>query len=253
MQRQLSDWGGNLGAYSLMIVLNVLSNTLPINNQTMPEISAKYPSLFTPAGFTFSIWGVIYLALLIFVVYQAMPSQRDNPTLAGISRPFQISCLGNGSWILAWHYDFLNLSLLIMLVLLAMLIRIYRVLLSEVGRASIAQHLALHLPFSLYTGWITVATIANFSAVQTGNGWDDIGLTSVSWTLLKLATAGAIGATVILRFGDAIFVLVVAWAAYGISVMQYATPAVSGGATTLSLLALILAANEAVSRLRRPA
>lgn len=251
MKRQLSDWGGNLGAYSLMIVLNVLSNTLPINNQTMPEISAKYPSLFTPAGFTFSIWGVIYLALLIFVVYQAMPSQRDNPTIAGISRPFQISCLGNASWILAWHYDFLNLSLLIMLVLLAMLIRIYRALLIEVERASIAQHLALHLPFSLYMGWITVATIANFSAVQTGNGWDDIGLTAVSWTLLKLATAGAIGATVILRFGDAIFVLVVAWAAYGISVMQYATPAVSGGATTLSLLALILAANEAVSRLRR--
>jgi len=132
-----------------------------------------------------------------------------------------------------------------------MLVLIYRVLLSEVGRASIAQHLALHLPFSLYTGWITVATIANVSVVQTGNGWDDIGLTAVSWTLLKLAVAGAIGATIVLRFGDAIFVLVIAWAAYGISVMQYATPAVSGGATTLSLLALILATNEAVSRLRR--
>ena len=106
MQRQLSDWGGNLAAYSLMIVLNLLSNTLPINNQSMPEVSAKYPSLFTPAGFTFSIWGVIYLALLIFLVYQAMPSQRDNATIAAISRPFQISCLANAGWILAWHYDF---------------------------------------------------------------------------------------------------------------------------------------------------
>jgi len=250
MQRRLTDWGGNLVAFSLMIVLNVLSNTLPINNQTMPEISAKYPSLFTPAGFTFSIWGVIYLFLLIFVIYQAMPSQRSNATLAAISRPFQLGCLANGSWILAWHFDFLNLSLLIMLVLLVTLILVYRVLLQEVQRASVVQHLALHLPFSLYTGWITLATLANVSAVQTGNGWDDIGLTAISWTLLKLAVAGAIGATVVLRFGDAVFILVVAWAAYGISVMQYATPVVSGGATTLSLLALILAANEAVSRLR---
>ena len=113
-----------------------------------------------------------------------------------------------------------------------------------------AQHLALHLPFSLYTAWVTLATIANLSAVQTANGWDAIGLTAVSWTLLKIAIAGAIGASMVVRFGDAIFVLVVAWAAYGISVMQSATPAVSGAAASLSLLALLLAAAEGASRLR---
>ena len=253
MQRPLSDWGGNLAAFVLVIVLNVLSNALPINDQTMPEISAKYPSLFTPAGFTFSIWGVIYLALLLFVVYQALPSQRNNETIAGISPLFQISCVANASWIVAWHYDLLAVSLLIMLILLVTLILIYRTLLGAVEQASIAQHLLLHLPFSLYTGWVVLATIANISIVQTGFGWDSIGLTAISWTLLKLALAGAIGATMVLRFGDAVFVLVVAWAAYGISVMQSATPAVSGAATTLSLLALILAAIEGVSRLRRRA
>ncbi len=253
MQRKLSDWGGNLAAFMLVVVFNVLSNALPINGQTMPEISAKYPSLFTPAGFTFSIWGVIYLALLLFVIYQALPSQRNNETIAGISRLFQINCVANASWIVAWHYDLLNISLLIMLVLLVTLIFIYRALLGAVEQASITQHLLLHLPFSLYTGWITLATIANISTVQTGNGWDNIGLTAVSWTLLKLALAGAIGATVVLRYGDVVFVLVVAWAAYGISVMQSATPAVSGGALTLSLLALLLAMNEAVARLRRHA
>ena len=253
MQRQLSDWGGNLAAFVLVVVLNVMSNALPINGQTMPEISAKYPSLFTPAGFTFSIWGVIYLALLLFVVYQALPSQRSNEKIAGISRLFQVNCVANASWIVAWHYDLLTISLLIMLVMLVTLILIYRALLGAVEQASITQHLLLHFPFSLYTSWITLATIANISTVQTGNGWDNIGLTAISWTLLKLALAGAIGAAVVLRYGDVVFVLVVAWAAYGISVMQSATPAVSGGALTLSLLALLLAMNEAVARLRRHA
>ena len=251
MRRKLSDWGGNLAAFVLVIVLNVMSNALPINGQTMPEISAKYPSLFTPAGFTFSIWGVIYLALLLFVIYQALPSQRSNETIAGISRLFQVNCVANASWIVAWHYDLLTVSLLLMLVLLVTLILIYRALLGVVEQASITQHLLLHIPFSLYTGWITLATIANVSTVQTGNGWDDLWLTAVSWTLLKLALAGAIGAAVVLRYGDAVFILVVAWAACGISVMQSATPAVSGGALTLSLLALLLAMNEAVARLRR--
>ncbi|MDH3364085.1 MAG: tryptophan-rich sensory protein [Gammaproteobacteria bacterium] len=250
MLRTLSDWGGNLAAFMLVIVFNVMSIALPINDQTMPEISAKYPSLFTPAGFTFSIWGVIYLALLFFVVYQALPSQRNNETIAGISRLFQVNCLANASWIIAWHYDLLNISLLIMLVLLVTLILIYRRLLGVVKHASLTQHLLLHFPFSLYTSWITIATIANLSAVQTGNGWDTIGLTAVSWTLLKMALAGTIGATMVLCFGDAVFVLVVAWAAYGISVMQSATPAVSGAATTLALLALMLAGVEGVLRLR---
>lgn len=251
MQRTLSDWGGNLAAFTLVLVANVLSNVMPINDQTMSQLSAKYPSLFTPAGFTFSIWGLIYLTLLLFVIYQALPSQRDNRTIAGISRLFQVNCGANAMWLFAWHYELPGLSLLIMLVLLGSLILIYRALLSEIEHASVAQHLSLHLPFSLYTGWITLATIANLSAVQTGNGWDEVGLTAISWTLLKLAAVGAIGATMVIRFGDAVFILVVAWAAYGISVMQSATPAVSGAATSLSLLALILAAYEGISRLRR--
>lgn len=249
MQRPISDWGGNILGFLLVIAVNILSNALPINGQSMPEISAKYPSPFTPAGFTFSIWGVIYLALLIFVVYQALPAQRENRTIAGISRPFQVNCVANAAWLFAWHYDLLTISLLIMLVLLATLALIYRSLLAERPDTAVGQYLAVHLPFSLYTGWITVATIANISALQTANGWDNVGLTAVSWTLLKLAAAGAIGATVVLRFRDPVFVLVVAWAAFGISAMQSDTPAVSGAATSLALLSLILAASEGATRL----
>jgi len=249
MGRSLSDWGGNLVAFAIVILSNALSNALPINDQTMPEISAKYPSLFTPAGFTFSIWGVIYLALLIFVLWQALPAQRANQKIAGISKYFQINCLMNALWIVVWHYDLLALSLLVMLVILATLILIYRELIPSIDTAPFVEHLVLYMPFSLYVGWISLATIANASALQTGNGWDSVWLTAVQWTLVKLAIAGAVGATMILRHRDVPFALVVAWAAYGISVMQSATPEVAGAATTLSLLALILVAMDGARRL----
>jgi len=250
MHRPVHDWGGNLAAFAFVIVINVLSNALPINGQTMPEISAKYPSLFTPAGFTFSIWGVIYLALLVFVVWQALPAQRSDERVAAISRYFQLNCLLNGTWLIAWHYDLLALSLLIMLGILITLVLIYRSLRTERSAPLRLRYLVLALPFSLYTGWITLASIANASALQTGFGWDNVGLSAVQWTFLKLALAGSVGASLVLKHRDPVFGAVVVWGAYGISIMQSATPSVAGAATTLSLLMAILVAIELASRLR---
>lgn len=244
MSRGLSDWGGNIAAFALVIVVNVLSNALPINGQSMPEISATYPSLFTPAGFAFSIWGVIYLALAVFIIYQALPAQRDDQDLARISRLFQINCLANTAWIFAWHYNLLALSVLVMLVILTTLILIYR-------KLSDSPTL-LRLPFSIYTGWITLATIANVSALQINSGFDDVLLTAVNWTLLKLAVSGAIAAILAIRYRDVAFTLVVVWAAYGIYVKQIETAAVAGAALTLSLLGLMLAAVAAWSNFRSP-
>jgi hypothetical protein len=251
MQRNKSDWAGNLVAYAIMILLNVLSNALPINGQSMPEISARYPSLFTPAGLTFSIWGVIYLTLLAFVIWQALPAQRSSEKLARVSAWFKVNCLANASWLVAWHYDLLIISMLIMLVMLVTLIRIYATLIRDIETAPFTEHLVLYLPFSLYTGWIVVATIANASVMQTHWGLDNVGIGAVQWTLLKLALAGAIGATMVLRFRDIPFALVIAWAAFGISLMQSGTPAVSGAATTLSLLMLFLTMRDGVLRLFR--
>ncbi len=251
MQRPFSDWGGNLGAYTIVIVVNVLSNTSAIGQRTMAEISAQYPSPFTPAGFTFSIWGLIYVALLAFVVYQALPGQRGNETIAGISRLFQLNCVANASWLVAWHHDLLLFSVLLMLVLLITLVMIYLTLADRLRRASVSEYLLLQFPFSLYTAWITLATIANVSAVQTAHGWDDFGLTATSWTLLKLALAASVGATMLLRRGDVVFALVVAWGAYGISVMQSQTPTVAAAATTVAFIALLLAMWQSVCWLVR--
>jgi hypothetical protein len=245
------DWGGNLAAFAVMILLNVLSNAIPLNGQTMMEISAKHASLFTPAGFTFSIWGVIYLFLLIFVVWQALPAQRSNVKVARISTYFKINCLANALWIVVWHYDLLAFSLVVMILILLTLARIYSSLVTEIDTAAFVEHLALYLPFSLYAGWITVATVANASVLQTGNGWDDLLLTSVQWTLAKLALAGAIGTTIIVRYRDPVFAVAVAWAAFGIAAKQSATPAVSGAATTLSFLLMFLVLKEGASRLKR--
>mgnify|MGYP001818588743 FL=1 len=244
MTRSTGNRLGNVAAFGLTIVVNALATSIPLGGQTPPEISAKYPSLFTPAGFTFSIWGLIYLGLSFFIIYQVMPAQRENTALKSIDAWFKASCVANATWIVAWHYDFLGLSIVIMACLLVCLVRIYQSLQLHSASASRIERLVLHLPFSLYTAWISVATIANISAVQTGYGWDDVGFQAATWTFLKLGLAGAIGASMLLRKADIAFVLVVAWAAYGIAVKQAASPEVAGAATTLALLALILVGIE---------
>ena len=251
MVRTAADRFGNIAAFALVIGVNVLSNTLPINGQSMPEISARYPSPFTPAGYTFAIWGFIYLLLLGFVVYQALPSRRDDARLAALRPWFQVNCVANASWLVAWHYDQLVLSFAIMLVLLTTLVAMYRLLIDRIDQATAIEHVALYLPFSVYTGWITVATVANLSVLQTAWGLDNAGLDAVDWTLLKLALVGAVGATMVIARRDIPFGLVVAWAALGIAAQQVAMPAIVGAATVLAWLCVALVARDAWLRLRR--
>lgn len=248
-RRGESDWLGVIAAFILVISVNVLSNALPINGQTMPEISAKYPSLFTPAGFTFAIWSLIYFGLLLYVIYQALPAQRNDLKLVSVGRLFVANCVLNATWLFLWHYDQLALSLICMMGILVTLILIYRRL-HALDSASRTQRLVVRLPFAIYTAWITVATIANVSILQTGMGWDTVGLSAVNWTILKLAIAGAIGAVMAARCGDTVFALVVAWAAWGIAAKQGGTPAVVGAALVIVVLCVLIAAFETAQRVR---
>lgn len=249
MNRTAIDRFGNILAFGLTLVVNAMATSIPLGGQTPPEISARYPSLFTPAGFTFSIWGIIYLGLFLFVIYQSLPGQRNSEALGKIDTPFKISCLANAAWILAWHYNFLILSVLIMLIILASLVGIYRKFDHNDASTTLGERVLVQLPFRLYTAWITVATIANISTVQNAMGFDNVGTDAVTWTLLKLALAGAVGATIAVRKADAAFILVIAWAAYGISAKQAATPTVAGAAEMLFILAIILALPLAACRL----
>ena len=244
--RTVKEWGGVIAAFVLVIVVNGMANGVPLGGQTTGEVSAKYPTLFTPAGFTFGIWGLIYLLLAAFVIWQALPAQRNNAKISAISGLFIANCVANAAWIFVWHYDLLWLSVFLMIAILLTLVQIYSALTAAGPPASATEWVLLRLPFSVYTGWITVATIANLSCLQYAMGWDNAGLSVLDWTLLKLAVAGAIGAAVVLRKGDVAYVLVIAWAAYGVASKQVDTPEIVGAATVLSAVAVLLALGSSV-------
>lgn len=242
MERKFTDWGGVVIALLLVIAVNWLANWLPIGGQTTGQVSAKYSSLFTPAGFTFAIWGVIYWALFIYAIAQALPSKRSSQTLSIIGKYFILSCLFNSAWMFAWHLEYIAVSFVLIIGLLLTLIQVYRI----IQHSEETLNLAITLPFSIYVAWVSVAIIANFSALQTALDANDIGLSFVNWTLLKLAIAGTAGASVLIIKKDIAYILVIGWAAYGISVKQVATPEVSGAALTLTLLAIGLAVFQAI-------
>ena len=223
-------------AFVLVIVVNTLANALPIGGQTTGEVSARYPSLFTPAGYVFSIWGFIYLLLLGFVVYQALPAQSRSAQLHAVHKPFVLSCLANASWIFAWHYNQIWLSFLLMLVLLASLVLIYlrnqRHALgqSENRRRSLGVYICLMLPFSVYTAWICVATLANFSALQLVVGWQHWPFHETAQVVVKIALAASIAVAVLYKLKDLAFVAVVVWACVGIALAPSQAALVAGAA-----------------------
>ncbi|MFO7844077.1 MAG: tryptophan-rich sensory protein, partial [Bacteroidales bacterium] len=161
--------------YVGMVVVNYLANSLPINDRTTGEISNAYPNLFSPAGITFSIWGLIYLLLAGYVVYQFTKSgQNQKKLLQKVNIYFIATSVANICWVFAWHYDFIGLSLLIMAALLFFLIRIADILRDE--QLTLQDKLFVHAPFSVYFGWITVAAIANATVFLVSIGWNGFGM-----------------------------------------------------------------------------
>jgi hypothetical protein len=242
------DRGGSIVALAITVLVNGLANGLPLGGQTTGEISDKYPSLFTPAGYVFSIWGLIYLGLIVFVIWQALPRQRSNEKIRSVRVPFVVSCACNAAWIFAWHFDLLWLSLVLMAGILGSLIVIYRRLAIGQDRVPVTERWFMHLPFSVYLAWISVASIANLSALQIDRGWDDLLFSAATWTIIKIAVAGSIAVTVLFRRRDVAFMLVVVWASIGIAVAHTDVPMVVGASSTMALVGLLLGGFVAVSR-----
>ncbi len=205
----------------IVLALNILANALPLNGKTTGELSDAYPNLFVPAGFTFSIWGLIYLALITFIIYQIKQAFSKKNTqhhfITTIGWSFFLSCLANAGWIVAWHYEYVMLSLVIMFTILTFLLIIYQNLkIGLVGRVSSNEKIFVHLPFSIYLGWITVATIANITAVLVHFGWNGFGLSPEIWTVIMLLIGTFIGATMLQQRKDVAYSLVIIWAYFGI-------------------------------------
>lgn len=210
----------NLLGFLGTVVVNALANILPINNITTGVLSDLYPNLFVPAGLTFAIWGLIYVLLGIFVIYPLVPRVRRDPQkvefVNKIGPLFFISCLANIAWIFAWHYQILPLSLVFMLILLGCLLAIYLRLKVGKSEATKAGRYFVHLPFSVYLGWITIATIANVTALLVDINWNTWGLGQQFWAVAVIIVGIAIALSVLFTRRDIFYCLVVDWAVLGI-------------------------------------
>ena len=205
----------NLLGFIGTIIVNGLANALPINGMTTGELSDDLPNLFVPAGFTFSIWGVIYILLALFTVYQLLIAfKRDGQEgriIDGIGLYFFIASLANMFWIFAWHYQLIPVSLLLMIILLISLIRIYLNLDIRKRDMGKSEKFFVLIPFSIYLGWITVATIANVTALLVDIGWNGFGIPDNVWTMVVLIVATLITLAALFSRQDVYYSLVIVW------------------------------------------
>jgi translocator protein len=224
----------NLLAFIAMVSVNVLANALPLNGLNTGEVSGFYPSLFTPSGFTFSIWSVIYLLLAGFVIYSARDGSPEY--VVKVCRWFWLSCLLNASWIFAWHYLMPLLSVCIMVVFLLVLTKIFLIVKERRAQTKV-EYTFIQLPFAIYLGWICVATIANISAWLVSVNWSGGPVGELAWTVIMMAVATALSIIVLQKFKEWAFGAVTIWAFFGIAMkgLEVVTPA----AIALILLLMI--------------
>jgi len=217
--------------FLIMVAVNALANILPINGKNTGQISDSYPNLFAPAGITFSIWGLIYLLLAGYTVYHLEIFQKQKSLireglLIKIGVLFSISSAANAIWIFAWHYEILSASMMLMLVILTCLILINQILRKEVLTAT--EKVFVKLPFSVYFGWITVATIANATALLVSTGFDGLGLDQAAWTVIMISAGAVIGIAAMLRNRDIPYGLVIIWAYAGIIIKHTSAAGFNG-------------------------
>ncbi len=226
-------------ALVITVIINYLSNTGIFNGETMATISAKYQNLFTPAGYAFSIWGIIYLGLMGFVVYYgpfAKQTVEKDKVILNIGWWFLISSLTNSLWVITWLYDYTFWTILLMILLFVSLLKIVQLTLI-VNNSTVRTAVFFKLPFSMYAGWISVALIADVAAYLTKIGWNGFGISDTVWTLTMFVVALLIHLFMIWRRRMPVFALVAVWALIAIAV---ANKAVNSTVYTGALIAAVI-------------
>jgi len=243
----------NIIFYILTIVINSLAGgTTLIGGKLTATISDSNPTLVTPAGYVFSIWGIIYILLGAFVIYQALPSRSNRGFTERIGWLFVLSSIINVVWIFFWQFEYLAVSVVLIFLLLATLIAIYVRLGVGKSKVGLDDRLAVHLPFSVYLGWITVASIANVATALVSLNWDGAGITAEIWAIFVVAVALVITALMLITRRDIAYSLVIIWALVGIAVKQ------SGNQTIVMLaeistviVAVMLLATIIIAKVRK--
>jgi hypothetical protein len=208
-----------MGRFAIMVIalisvitVNALANILPLNNQTTGEISNRLPVLFTPAGYVFSIWSVIYVLLIVWLVGMWKKRHLDDVNFTKRSTLFIISCVLNIAWIYLWHYEVFLFTVIVMIGLLITLVLLYRTYPDS------DNSIKSRLPISVYLGWISVATIANISYVLTYYEWNGWGLSDPLWAVIMMTIGTALALHIRYHHFDIAYVFVFIWAFIGIAV-----------------------------------
>jgi hypothetical protein len=231
------------------LVVNVLADALPINGLGTGQISDRFQVYFVPAGYVFAIWGLIYLGLIAFAIFQVLPSQRENPHLRSTGWWISLGGLANIAWIFLWHYEQFSLTVIAMLVLLGTLILTYLCL--GIGRSAVstAEKWAVRIPFSIYLGWITVATVANITELLDYLNWNGFGIAPEIWMGIVLAAVLVIAVLMNFNRRDVAYAAVILWALAGISIKFAGVPVVAIPTwITFGLVALTLVLALILSR-----
>lgn len=230
-----------IGSILVTLVVNGLANALPLNGYNTGQISDQFKVYFVPAGYVFAIWGLIYIALIAFAIFQALPAQRQNPRLRAAGWWIVLGGLANSAWIFLWHYQQFPMTLVMMLILLGSLIITYLRLGIGQTKVSKAETWAVQVVFSIYLGWITVATVANITDVLDYLKWNGFGIAPEIWMVIVLLAVLLITTLMIFNRRDLPYTLVILWALAGISVKFAAVSAVATPTwIVFGLVALVL-------------
>jgi hypothetical protein len=227
------------------IAVNAWSNIAPIGGQNIGEIANTdfADVLIIPASYAFSIWGLIYIGVLAFGIYQLMPAQRSNPIIRRVDYLVILSCITQAIWVFLFTLRQFWWSVLMMVGILLPLIGIYLLLGVGKRRVSRQEKWFAQIPFSVYLGWISVATIVNVASALFANNWDGWGIAPETWTVIMMVIATAIGATLNLQRRDLAYPLVIIWALVAVAVRQIDVASVAiaaiGLAAVLGILTLL--------------
>lgn len=237
----------------LALTVNILASALPLNGQNTGEISDRFDVYFVPAGYVFAIWLVIYIGWIAFAIFQFLPAQKEYPRLRNLGYWFALSGVFNAAWLFCWHYNLFGVSVLVMLALLSTLIISYLKLDVGGNQVSFGERWSVDIPFSVYLGWVSVATIANITDWLYFVNWDGFGISPQAWAVIMLAIASVLGALMAFRRRDAGYLFVFVWAFAGIAIKQADTPFVANSAWAATIVALGLAVYSIVKRNKSPA
>lgn len=212
----------NVLFFLMIIAVNYLAVAMPLNGKSTGELSDQYPNLFTPAGITFSIWSVIYLALLVFIGWQLWPirntqrAELRNSSINALGWNFVVLCLLNMGWLFCWHYELVTASVVVMLATLGLLIHMNRLIFRQLSHTEDNRNF-LQIPFGLYLGWISVATVANITAWLVGRNWDGFGLSEKIWTEIMIGVATLVALLALYSWRNIPYAAAVIWALLGIT------------------------------------